>query len=63
MNGDLTGIGGPLGRIVLIVLLKTGQTLKEYYEKNPPPPRPDFSTRKTDPDFARKYREWWYYFE
>ena len=102
MNGDLTGIGGLLGRIVPTVsyalaigtkikqhpfkplkpiqpstrnikTLKTNvtslsyyqasQRLREYYEKNPPPPRPDFSTRKTDPDFARKYREWWYYFE
>ena len=27
------------------------------------PKRPDFSTRKTDPDFGRKYREWWYYYE
>ena len=26
------------------------------------PKRPDFSTRKTDPDFGRKYREWWYYY-
>ena len=42
---------------------KASQKLKEYYEKNPPPPRPDLSTRKTDPDFGRKYREWWYYFE
>jgi hypothetical protein len=28
-----------------------------------PPERPDFSTRKTDPDFGRKYREWWYHYE
>ena len=28
-----------------------------------PPKRPDFSTWKTDPDFDRKYREWWYYWE
>ena len=28
-----------------------------------PPKRPDFSTCKTDPDFGRKYREWWYYYE
>ena len=28
-----------------------------------PPKRPDFSTWKTDPDFGRKYREWWYHYE
>jgi len=27
------------------------------------PKRPDFSTRKTDSDFGREYRKWWYYFE
>ena len=28
-----------------------------------PPKRSDFSTWKTDPDFGREYREWWYYWE
>ena len=32
-------------------------------EEPKPPKRPDFSTRKTDPDFGRKYREWWYHYE
>ena len=27
------------------------------------PERPDFSTRHTDPDFWKKYREWWYYYD
>ena len=27
------------------------------------PKRPDFSTRHTDPDFWKKYREWWYYYD
>ena len=27
------------------------------------PKRPDFSTRHTDPDFWKKYREWWYHYE
>ena len=102
MNGDLIGVGGLLGCIVLLFLYalaigvkikqqpskplkpiqpptsniktpktnvtslsyyKASQRLKEYYAKYPPPPRPDFSTRKTDPDFGRKYREWWCYWD
>ena len=27
------------------------------------PKRPDFSTRHTDSDFWKKYREWWYYYD
>ena len=27
------------------------------------PKRPDFATRHTDPDFWKKYKEWWYYYD
>ena len=53
----------PKTNVTSLSYYKVSQRLREYYEKNPPPPRPDFSTRKTDPDFGRKYREWWYHFE
>ena len=53
----------PKTNVTSLSYFKASQRLREYCEKNPPPPRPDFSTRKTDPDFGRKYREWWYYWE
>ena len=53
----------PKTNVTSLSYYQASQRLREYYEKNPPPPRPDFSTWKTDPDFGRKYREWWYYYE
>ena len=54
MNDRLEALSKRMGDGLTQQTEKTGQTLKEFYEKNPPPPRPDFSTRKTDPYFARK---------
>ena len=53
----------PKTNVTSLSYYKARQRLKEYHEKNPPPPRPDFSTQKTDPDFTRKYRECWYYYD
>ena len=58
-----SNIKTPKTNVTSLAFYKANQSLNEYYAKYPPPSRPDFSTRKTDPDFGRKYREWWYYWD